>query len=204
MMEFRNQVSGVSNQGSDSGQSPVCNQGLMPNASGLMPKASGLKPAGAPPSPRPLVLLADDEPDIALVTRTRIQLNGYDVIVAGDGEIALAMIRQALPDLILLDLKMPKLDGFQVCKIVKSDPALRHIPVLLFSASSSYALSLEKQCLQLGADGYVRKPFDVRELLDKIAALIAARPGFRNPDPESRTPNPGPRMLNCRPAESPA
>jgi CheY-like chemotaxis protein len=119
-----------------------------------------------------LILLADDEPDIVLVTKTRIQLNGYDVVTASDGEAALVLIRETQPDLIVLDLKMPKLDGFQVCKIVKSDPALSQIPVLLFSASSTYALCLEKQCLQLGADGYIRKPFDVKELLGKIAGLI--------------------------------
>jgi CheY-like chemotaxis protein len=119
------------------------------------------------------LLLADDEPDIVLVTKTRLEISGYEVVTALDGEEAMSGIRSSRPDLILLDLKMPKLDGYQVCKIVKSDPELKHTPVLIFSASSSYALCLEKQCLQLGADGYIRKPFDVKELLGKIASLLA-------------------------------
>lgn len=126
---------------------------------------------------RPRILLADDEADIALVTKTRIELNGYEVVVAADGEEALAKVRETLPDLILLDLKMPRLDGFQVCKVLKSDPVLQQIPVLLFSASSGYARCLEEHCLRLGAEGYVRKPFEVRELLEKIALLLSRHRG---------------------------
>jgi CheY-like chemotaxis protein len=120
-----------------------------------------------------LVLLADDEADVVMVTKTRIELSGYRVVTASNGVDALERARQLKPDLILLDLKMPKLDGYQVCKELKTDPELQRIPVLLFSASSVYAATLESQCILLGAEGYLRKPFDVAELLDKIRVLIA-------------------------------
>jgi len=119
-----------------------------------------------------LILLADDEADIVMVTRMRIQLNGYRVITALDGVETLERAREFRPDLILLDLKMPKLDGYQVCKALKTDPELKRIPVLLFTASTTYAATLERECILLGAEGHLRKPFDVTELLDKIRALI--------------------------------
>ena len=119
-----------------------------------------------------LILLADDEADIVMVTRMRIQLNGYRVITALDGVETLERAREFRPDLILLDLKMPKLDGYQVCKALKTDPELKRIPVLLFTASTTYAATLERECFLLGAEGHLRKPFDVTELLDKIRALI--------------------------------
>jgi CheY-like chemotaxis protein len=138
---------------------------------------------------RPLILLADDEPDIVMVTKTRIRLNGYDVETAADGVETLEKARRLRPDLVLLDLKMPKLDGFQVCKAIKDDASLRHTPVILFSASSSYALCLEQQCLQLGADACVRKPFEVGELLGKIAQLLKSAHAL--PVSADRAPGPG-------------
>jgi len=138
-------------------------------------RASSLKPA---PRQRPLILVVDDEPDIVFVTKTRIRLNGYDVAEAIDGEIALERIRVLRPDLVLLDLKMPKLDGYQLCKTVKADPNLRSTLILVCSASSSLGLSPEKRCLQIGADGYVRKPYDVRKLLQEISRLLTQRKGF--------------------------
>jgi CheY-like chemotaxis protein len=127
------------------------------------------------PRQRPLVLVADDESDIAFVTKTRIRLSGYDVAVAVDGEMAVELIRNLRPDLVLLDLKMPKLNGYQVCRAVRADPDLSRTLVLVCSASSSVGLSLEKPLLLLGADGYIRKPYDVRNLLQEIARLLAQR-----------------------------
>ena len=132
-------------------------------------------PATGVPRLRPLILVVDDEPDIVFVTKTRIQLSGYDVAVAVDGEAALEQIRALHPDLILLDLNMPKVNGYQVCKTVKADPALSDILILVCSASSALGLALEKHCLQIGADGYIRKPYDVRKLLEDIARLLAHR-----------------------------
>jgi CheY-like chemotaxis protein len=124
---------------------------------------------------RPLILLADDEDDVALVASTRLEVSGFEVITAADGEEALALLRRRLPDLVLLDILMPKLDGFQVCTAIKTDPATRDIPVIIFSASSSHSLSLEKKCLELGADECIRKPYSSEELLEKIQRQLARR-----------------------------
>lgn len=124
---------------------------------------------------RPLILLADDETDVALVASTRLEVSGYEVVIAADGEEALALFRSRRPDLVLLDILMPRLDGFQVCSIIKSDPATRDVPVIIFSASSSHSLSLERKCIEMGADECIRKPYSGEELLAKIEHQLARR-----------------------------
>ncbi len=117
------------------------------------------------------ILLVEDEPDVALVTKTRLELEGFRVSLACDGMEALAMVKQLRPDLVLLDLKMPQLDGYQVCKQLKNYEATKNIPVILFSGSSSYLLALERKCLELGADDFIRKPFETKALIKKIISL---------------------------------
>ena len=118
------------------------------------------------------VLLVDDERDIVELTRLRILSMGYNVIVACDGEEAIEKVRKERPDLVLLDVKMPKLDGYQVCKIVKSDPELKNIPIILFTASSRHVMELSDRALELGAASCIKKPFDSKELLEQIKKLI--------------------------------
>ncbi len=127
---------------------------------------------------RPRILLADDERDIALVARMRLEVNGYEVLTVADGAEALERLPTFRPDLVLLDLRMPKLDGYQVCRALKSNPATRSVPVIIFSASSSQALALERKCLELGADDFVRKPYTSEDLLAKVRHHLAvgARP----------------------------
>ena len=76
------------------------------------------------------------------------------------------------PAVLMLDLKMPKLDGYQVCKIVKNDPVLRDIPIILFTASSRHVMELSDRALELGAASCIKKPFDSKELLEQIKKLI--------------------------------
>ncbi|MEO0082732.1 MAG: response regulator, partial [candidate division WOR-3 bacterium] len=121
---------------------------------------------------RPLILLAEDEANVSLVTRTRLEANGFRVRTAADGEEALTLLRKLKPSLVLLDLKMPKLDGYQVCRFIKQNPATRAVPVILFSASSSHSLALRDKCLELGADDHIRKPYHPDELLSKVRRLI--------------------------------
>lgn len=118
------------------------------------------------------ILLVDDERDIVELTRMRILSMGYNVIVANDGEEAIEKVKKERPDLMLLDVKMPKLDGYQVCKIVKSDPALKEIPIILFTASSRHVMELSDRALELGAASCIKKPFDSKELLEQIKKLI--------------------------------
>ncbi len=118
------------------------------------------------------ILLVDDEKDMAELTRMRILSRGYNVVLAGDGEEALVKIKKEHPDLILLDVKMPKLDGYQVCKAVKNDPLMKDIPIILFTASSRHVMELSDRALELGAASCIKKPFDSKELLAEIKKLI--------------------------------
>lgn len=133
----------------------------------------------------PRILLADDDADVLLVTRTRLEVSGYEVITAADGTQALERFGQTRPDLVLLDLCMPQLDGYQVCKSLKSDPATASTPVIIFSASSSHAAALAQTCAEIGADDHIRKPFHSQELLDKIARCLSATDAAR-PTPPPR------------------
>lgn len=119
------------------------------------------------------ILLADDEPDIVLVAKTRLECEGFDVITAGDGEEALARFRSEKPDLVLVDLAMPRVDGFEVCRVLKSDPATKATPIIVFSASSPRSRSLESECLRLRVEGYVRKPYTPAELLTVVRRCLA-------------------------------
>ena len=129
-------------------------------------------------SPEPkLVLLADDEADIVTVTRMRIELSGYRVATAANGVEALDQARRLMPDIILLDLKMPKLDGYQVCGTEGRPEDRRESRFCLFSASSTYAATLEHECILLGAEGYLHKPFHVTGAAGQNPE--APRPRFR-------------------------
>ena len=89
---------------------------------------------------------------------------------AADGETALNMIRQSPPDLVLLDLRLPKMSGYDICKTLKADEKLKLIPVILFTASATRAMTAK--LLETGADDYLIKPFDDEELLAKIKHFI--------------------------------
>lgn len=115
------------------------------------------------------ILLVEDEPDVAAVTKARLENAGYVVLVVGTGEDALACARKDAPDLILLDLLLPKMRGEEVCKEVKGSSALRRVPVILFTASAS---DMPKLTEDLGADDYIMKPFEHEELLGKIRKFI--------------------------------
>lgn len=117
------------------------------------------------------ILLVEDEPDVALVTKTRLELAGFRVSLANDGVEALDMVDTFRPNLVLLDLKLPRLDGFQVCKRLKNYEATKNIPVILFSGSSSYMIILEKKSLEVGADDFIRKPYETETLIKKIRNL---------------------------------
>ena len=125
-------------------------------------------PASQPGGRQPLILLVDDEVDVSLVARTRLEVNGFAVMTAEDGEQALARFHERRPDLVLLDLRMPRMDGCQVCQVLKSDPDSRSVPIIMFSASSSQTLGMERKCMELGADDYIRKPYSAEELMAKI------------------------------------
>jgi DNA-binding response OmpR family regulator len=103
------------------------------------------------------ILIVDDEQFILMALTDAVENEGFICLTASDGEEALEVARREKPDLILLDIMMPKKDGFEVCKELKSDPETKHIPVVMLSAKSQ-AVDIEKG-KQVGADDYVTKPF---------------------------------------------
>ncbi len=118
------------------------------------------------------ILLVDDEPSIVKMVGKRLEVEGFDVLVAMDGQDALAKARAENPDLIVLDLMLPKLNGYEVCTMLKQDTRYQKIPIVLFTARAQE--KDEKLGMECGANAYVRKPFRAQELLEKIRSLIAA------------------------------
>jgi two-component system, OmpR family, alkaline phosphatase synthesis response regulator PhoP len=116
------------------------------------------------------VLIVDDEPNIVLSLQFLMKKAGFDVRTARDGEEALAEIARAAPDLVLLDVMMPKRDGFDVCQTVRANPAWQGIRIVLLTAKGR-DVEREKG-LALGADDYVTKPFSTRDVLARIDKLV--------------------------------
>jgi len=114
------------------------------------------------------ILIAEDESDLAKGLRDNLQFEGYEVLLANDGEAALQLALQQNPDLLLLDIMMPKLDGLEVCKRVRQ--AGFTIPILMLTAKSQ-EIDIVRG-LEMGADDYVTKPFSIRELLARIKAAL--------------------------------
>ncbi len=116
------------------------------------------------------ILLVDDEPSIVKMVGKRLEGEGYQVVVAMDGQEALAKAQSEQPDLIILDLMLPKCNGYEVCAMLKKDPRFQKIPVAMFSAKSQ---EKDRQLgLGCGADAYIGKPFNAQELLEQIRALL--------------------------------
>ncbi len=116
------------------------------------------------------VLIVDDEPNIAISVNFLMSREGLEVLTAHDGEEGLARIRADRPDLVVLDVMMPKLDGFEVCRAVRTDPALAGVRILMLTAKGRTA-EIAKG-LSLGADAYIPKPFSTRELVAKVKELL--------------------------------
>lgn len=119
------------------------------------------------------ILVADDRIDNVELVGDLLTMEGYQVLSAANGQEALDRIRQHLPDLILLDLDMPILDGYQVCEQLKADPVTKDIPVLMLTAWAEPEQRVRG--LQLGAEDYLAKPFDYRELLARIETRLRAK-----------------------------
>ena len=113
------------------------------------------------------ILLVDDERDIIDVTKTRLEAKGFKVICAYDGLSAIDKAKNEKPDLVLLDLFMPVMHGYEVCKKIKENAETKDIPVILFSAGLCKD-SCPKEAKNVGAADFIAKPFDPGELIDKI------------------------------------
>lgn len=119
------------------------------------------------------ILYVEDNEDNVYVVKNRFARVGLTVVVAGDGEQGVAMAATERPDLILMDLRMPVLDGWEATKRIKANPETRHIPIIALSA---HAMTGDRErALQAGCDDYDTKPVELPRLLEKVRALLPGR-----------------------------
>ncbi len=120
---------------------------------------------------KPKILVVDDEPEAVELLEFNLKQAGYAVSTAGDGAAALKKARSQVPDLIVLDVMLPEMDGFEICKALRLDPATAKVPVIMLTAK---AAEIDRVLgLELGADDYLTKPFSPRELLLRIKKILA-------------------------------
>jgi len=112
------------------------------------------------------ILVVDDEPHVRILVSSRLQANGYKVVSAYGGTMALDKVREQKPDLILLDMVMPDLSGYEVAKQLKANPDTMNIPIIIFTASN--AKELENKCRELGLNYIIMKPFSAEVLLAMV------------------------------------
>ncbi len=116
------------------------------------------------------ILVVDDEKELVEMIKMRLEANDYETITAYDGHEALEKARKEKPDLIILDLMLPKIDGYKVCGLLKADTRYNKIPIIMFTARAQE--SDEKLGFECGADAYITKPFESEVLLVKIKELL--------------------------------
>lgn len=116
------------------------------------------------------ILLVEDEKNIVRVVTYNLEREGYQVSTAKDGEEALEKARRESPDLILLDLMLPKMDGLEVCRQLKAQPKTAHLPIIMLTAKTQEADRIVG--LEMGADDYIPKPFSPRELVARVKAVL--------------------------------
>lgn len=120
----------------------------------------------------PCVLVVDDEPNIVLSFEFLLKQVGYDVRVARDGEQALASIAEFKPGLVLLDVMMPKRDGYDVCRTIRANPDWADVRIIMLTARGAEAD--RQKGLELGADEYITKPFSTRDVVEKVRHFLGA------------------------------
>ena len=117
------------------------------------------------------ILLVDDEPMIIRMVGDRLRMEGYEVLIAEDGQEGLQKAQTENPDLIILDLMLPKLNGYSVCSVLKRDARYQKIPIVIFTGKTDE--TEEEMKLLSGADAYVQKPFKASELLGHLTRLLS-------------------------------
>jgi adenylate cyclase len=118
----------------------------------------------------PRILIADDQPMNVDILQTRLAVHGYEILTAADGEEALGVARAQLPDLILLDIMMPKMDGLEVCRLLKGDAALPFMPIIMVTAKADTKDIVAG--LEVGADEYLTKPVDQAALVARVKSML--------------------------------
>ena len=118
----------------------------------------------------PKILIAEDERDIRDLINFTLKFSGYEVVQAANGEEAVAAAREHHPDLIMMDVRMPKMTGYEACRLIKADPELRAIPVVFLSAKGQD--SEVQTGLEVGATDYILKPFAPEQLLQRVSEIL--------------------------------
>jgi len=119
------------------------------------------------------ILIVDDEPNIVFALELLMKREGYEVRSVGDGQKAFDAVREFMPNLIILDIMMPKMDGYEVCQRIRADASLKDVLIVMLTARGR---EVEKEKgLALGADYYVTKPFSTRELMMKVKEILAGK-----------------------------
>ena len=116
------------------------------------------------------ILVVDDEKDLLEAVKFRLEASGYEVIPAYDGQEGLDKARREKPDLIVLNLMLPKMDGYKICRILKFDEKYKGIPIIMFTARAQEVD--RKMAKEVGADAYIIKPFESQALLEKVKELL--------------------------------
>jgi DNA-binding response OmpR family regulator len=124
--------------------------------------------------PSPKILVVDDEADLVSVLRFGLEVEGFEVISASDGEQGLSLARETNPALMLLDLMLPKLDGYKVCRALKFDERYRTMPIFILSARSGE--DDRRLALEMGADAFITKPYEMKELVARIRTRLRLPP----------------------------
>ena len=126
------------------------------------------------------ILIADDEPNIVAAIEFLLKQRGHEVHTAPDGGEALRLVASVVPDLVLLDVMMPQVSGYEVCQTIRNRPEWRHIKIIMLSAKGRDSEVVKG--LGMGADLYVTKPFSTRDLMTRIETLLESS---SRPDPDA-------------------
>jgi two-component system, OmpR family, alkaline phosphatase synthesis response regulator PhoP len=153
---------------------PFANSGL------ARPSAAGGPPADPNTATRPRVLIADDNPQGVELLEAYLSSSSYEIETASDGEDTLRKVKQWQPDLILLDIMMPKISGFEVCKRLRADPATRDIAVLMITALDQPS-DIER-AVEAGTDDFLTKPINKTELFLRVRSVLKSRLNKRELD----------------------
>lgn len=129
------------------------------------------------------ILIVEDDPDVLELIKHSFSIRDFTVLEAEEGKVALSIVNKEFPDLVVLDLALPDMDGFEVCKVLKEKPETKDIPILMLTARTSVIDRVKG--LEIGADDYLIKPFDPMELIARARVLLRRTEGTRG---SARTP----------------
>ncbi|PIQ89146.1 MAG: two-component system response regulator [Candidatus Omnitrophica bacterium CG11_big_fil_rev_8_21_14_0_20_42_13] len=121
------------------------------------------------------ILVIDDEVNVTSLVKTRLEFHNYYVVPCYTSKRGLEITIREKPDLILMDVMMPDINGYELCKELKANPKTRTVPVILFSAKESDKHKMHEKCMEVGAQDYILKPYEQKELLDKIEKIITKK-----------------------------